>query len=128
MSAATVGSPALADPASPPEARGCIRVHERVIEKVVREASASAVGIPRRDAEVQVAEWSGGLAVRIAARLPIPDLGDTEAIRTETPILERIRGVQGALAEDLARLTGRRISRVSVTVTGAVAPERKRVR
>jgi hypothetical protein len=36
--------------------------------------------------------------------------------------------MQSQLAEDIAWLTGREIRRVSFTVTGAIAPERKRVR
>lgn len=107
---------------------GLVRVRERVIDKVVREASAVAVGVSRDDVSVEVAAWGGVLAVRVAAALPVADLADTEAINAAVPILERIRVLQSALAEELARLTGREIRRVSFTVTGAVIPERKRVR
>ena len=109
-------------------APGRVHIRERVIEKVVREASAVTIGAPRRDVNVDVAEWNGGLTVRVAARLPIPALEDTEAILAEEPVIERIRRVQRALAGELARLTGREIRRVSFTVTGAIIPERKRVR
>lgn len=107
---------------------GSVRVRERVIDKVVREASAVAVGVSRDDVNVEVAEWGGGLAVRIAAKLPIPDLSDVAAIEAEIPVLDRVRMLQSQLADEIARLTGREIRRVSFTVTGAIIPERKRVR
>lgn len=109
-------------------APGSVRVHERVIDKVVREASAVAIGVPRDDVSVDVAEWGGGLAVRIATKLPVPDLTDLEAIEVAVPVLEQVRALQSELAEEFARLTGRDIRRVSFTVTGAIIPKRKRVR
>lgn|SRR5690606_9865987 len=129
MSVLTVASPSIAstpDVVSP--APGSVRVHERVIDKVVREASAVAIGVSRDDVNVETAEWGGGLAVRIAAKLPVPDLSDLEAIEAAVPVLERVRALQAELAEEFARLTGRDIRRVSFTVTGAIIPKRKRVR
>lgn len=129
MSVLTVASPSIAstpDVVSP--APGSVRVHERVIDKVVREASAVAIGVSRDDVSVEAAEWGGGLAVRIAAKLPVPDLSDLEAIEAAVPVLERVRALQAELAEEFARLTGRDIRRVSFTVTGAIIPKRKRVR
>ena len=105
-----------------------MHVRERVLEKVVREASATVIGVPRGDVDVEVAEWGGSLVVRVAARLPIPDLDETEAIREALPLIERVRGMQSVLAAELGRLTGRDIRRVSFTVTGAMVPERRRVR
>lgn len=124
MSALTVEAPVQASPA----VRGAIHVRERAIEKVVREASAATIGVPRGDVDVEVAEWAGSLAVRVAARLPIPDLDDTEAVRAATPVIERVRAMQTVLASELGRLTGRGIHRVSFTVVGAEVPERRRVR
>lgn len=124
MSALVVAAPF----GSAPAVRGSVHVRERVIEKVVREASAATIGVPRGDVDVEVSEWGGGLAVRVAARLPIPDLDDTDAIRAAPTVIERIREVQSVLAGEFGRLTGRDIRRVSFTVTGATIPERKRVR
>jgi len=107
--------------------RGAVHVRERVLEKVVREASATTIGVPRQDVGVEVAEWGGGLAVRLAAKLPIPNLDDIEAVRAQPPLVERVRGMQASLVTELGRLTGREIKRVSFTVTGATVPARKRV-
>ncbi|GAA3663666.1 NTP pyrophosphohydrolase [Microbacterium marinilacus] len=128
MSAITVGAPAQLSAGAPATAPGTVRVRERVIDKIARETAAKVIGGPRDDVSVEVSEWGGGLAVRVAARLPIPDLDDTEAIRSATPVLERARQIQSALAEELARLTGRPIQRVSFAVTGATVPQRRRVR
>ena len=128
MSAIVVDSSARLAVDAVPEVRGGVRVRERVIEKVVREASAVEIGVSRGDVDVEVTEWGGGLAVRVTARLPIPDLDDTEAVRAETPVLDRVRQAQTVLAEEFSRLTGREIRRVSFTVTGAIIQDRKRVR
>ena len=111
-----------------PRTPGTVRVRERAIDKVVREASAAAIGVPRDAVSVDVAEWGGGLAVRIATKLPVPDLGDVDAIRAAVPVVDRVRALQAQLADECARLTGREIRRISVTVTGAIIPKRKRVR
>lgn len=124
MSALTVEEPVGAVPA----VRGSVHVRERAIEKVIREASAVTIGVPRGDVDVEVSEWGGGLAVRVAAKLPIPDLEDTEAIRAAPTVIERLRQMQTVLAGEFGRLTGRDIRRVSFTVTGAAIPQRRRVR
>jgi len=111
-----------------PVVRGSVHVRERVLEKLARESSAVTIGVTRGDVDVEVAEWGGGLAVRVAARLPIPDLEDTEAIHAGPTVIERLRGIQAVLTAEIGRLTGREIRRVSLTVTGAMIPERRRVR
>lgn len=128
MSMVTVASPLNETAVSGYSVPGRVHVRERVTEKVVREAAAVTIGVSRDHVSVDVSEWGGGLAVRVAAMLPIPDLGDTEAIRTATPIIDRVRALQTELGEEFARLTGREVRRVSFTVTGALVPERKRVR
>ncbi|BDZ37857.1 NTP pyrophosphohydrolase [Microbacterium suwonense] len=128
MSTTAAGIPAGMHPGAGTRIRGAVRVREGVLEKVILAKAAVRVGVPRGDVDVEVAEWAGGVAVRIATKLPIPDLDDTEAIRSQDPILERMRQLQSDLADDLARLTGRSIRRVSFTITGAIIPERRRVR
>ncbi|WP_029150570.1 hypothetical protein [Microbacterium indicum] len=115
-------------PARPALPHGVVRVRERVVDAVVREASAAAIGVARDEVSTEVSEWAGGLSVRVSARFPIPDLSDADAVRAATPIPDRARAVQSSLADTLARLTGREIRRVSVAITGAIVPPRKRVR
>ncbi|GAA1523624.1 hypothetical protein HD600_000140 [Microbacterium ginsengiterrae] len=127
MSTGTVASSAAASLSTPARVPGSIRVRERAIEKVSREASADATGVSRDDVDVEVSEWGGGLAVRVAAKLPIPDLDHTQVISAEPTIVDRVRRLQETVANDLARVTGREIRRVSFSVTGAIIPTRKRV-
>ena len=128
MSMVTVISPPNESPVTGHSVPGRAHVRERVTDKVVRETAAIVIGVSRDHVNVDVSEWGADLAVRVAAILPIPDLGDTEAIGTATPILERVRALQIELGEEIARLTGREVRRVSFTVTGAIVPERKRVK
>ncbi len=115
-------------PATARRVGGRVQIHGRAFERAIREASAETIGVPRGTVDVDVAEWGGGLAVRVAAGLPIPDLDDDEAIRRQPPIIDQMRDVQQRMAQEFARLTGREIRRVAVTAKGAVAPVRKRVR
>jgi len=107
---------------------GHVHVRPGVIDKVAREATAVAIGTRRDDIRVEVSEWSGGLAVHVSAKLPVPSLDDTEAIHAGMPVVDRVRALQTVLAVDMERLTGRSVPRVTFTVTGAIVPKRKRVR
>lgn len=126
MSSQLVSTPG-ARPNPVPNVRGVVVVRERVINRVVREASAAAIGVSRHDVDVDVTEWGGGLTVRVAAKLPVPDLEDAESIRSSPSIVERVRSLQLSLASQLTWLTGRYVKRVAFAVTGASFPERKRV-
>ncbi|WP_232755886.1 hypothetical protein [Leucobacter sp. PH1c] len=65
--------------------------------------------------------------MRIAAKLPAPDLSDLTAVEAAVPVIDRVRVLQSELSAEFARVTGREIRRVSFTVTGAIIPKRKRV-
>lgn len=114
--------------AGTPAASGRITVQPRALEKIARESAAEALGVPRGDISVQVDEGSRGVAVRVLAPLPIPDLDDTAAIQGGQPLLERVALVQHSLQDRIARLIGRDVARVDLTVTGAVVAQKKRVK
>lgn len=118
------GAPAAGADAWP----GRTIVADRVLKKVAQEVSANTVGVGRGDVAVDVAEYRGGLALRLATPLPIPDLNDTAAVNAATPIVERTRMLQQDLRDEIGRLLGRDIMRISIDVTGAVLPVRRRVR
>lgn len=127
----TDGSVALTDrdvSAGEPTHPGRIVVRERALRNVALAASADAVGVGRGDVSVDVAEHRGGLAVRLSTPLPIPDLDDADAIASAVPVVERIGSLQQQLQDRLAHLTGRDITRIDVTITGATVPPRRRVR
>ena len=107
---------------------GRVDVKERVYRTVTEQASATLIGVPRGDVKVDVAEHLRGLSVRIATPLPVPDLDDTVAISQSVPVLERARQLQEQLQRDLSGVLGRDVTRITLTITGATVPERRRVR
>lgn len=107
---------------------GRIDVRERAYRTVTEQASATLIGVPRGDVKVDVAEHPGGIAIRIATPLPVPDLDDTAAIAQTTPVLDRARELQENLQQNLTRMLGREVTRINLTITGATIPERRRVR
>lgn len=107
---------------------GRITVKERVLVKIAEEATATTLKVDRGDVKVDVAEARGGLAVTIRTPLPIPNLEDTAAIAAGPPVLQRVAGIQEQLRDRIGRITGREVTRVNVTITGAVIAEQKRVR
>lgn len=117
-----VGGPHVAAPA------GRVDVTERVYAKVVRAASAELIGIERDALRAEVAGYRGGLAVRLATPLPVPSLDDPDAVRAMPDVIERSRTLQEQLQQRLTQLIGRDVTRIDITVTGAVTPERRRVR
>lgn len=133
MDAAGIGRPGgdpqrVAAGASSAEATapGRITVKERVFVKVAEEATSTALGIDRGSVSVDVAEAKNGLAVTIGTPLPVPDLDDTEAIRSGNTVLERVAAIQSQLRDRIAEVTGRDVHRVDITITGAVMAEKKK--
>ncbi|MCT9821425.1 hypothetical protein N3K63_14160 [Microbacterium sp. W1N] len=123
-----VGRDATDAAAQQPTYPGRIVVRERALRTAVRAAAADVVGVGRDDVSVDVAEHAGGLAVRLATPLSVPDLDDLEAVAAATPVVERLGALQQELQARLGRLTGRDITRVDITITGATVPPRRRVR
>ena len=107
---------------------GRITIDERVLEKVAREATATTLKVDRGEVSVGVSEARGGLAVNVSAPLPVPDLDDTAAIHAGTPVLERVAAIQIELRDRIAHVTGREVTRVNISITGAVIAEQKRIK
>lgn len=111
-----------------PAVPGRIRVREQVLEKVARETAASVLGVPRGDVRVDLGEWRGGIALRVDAKIGIPDLGDERAIIDHVNLLDHVAGKQRELQSRVGAATGREVHRLAVTITGANVAQRKRVR
>ncbi|MFG6490881.1 hypothetical protein [Microbacterium sp. P03] len=114
--------------AGEPTYPGRIDVEERVFRKVAEEASASVIGVSRSDVSVEVADYRGGMAVRLSTKLPIPDLEDTAAINAGPKVLDRASALQEQLQQRLSHLFGKEIHRINITITGATTPKRRRVK
>ena len=98
---------------------GRIDVRERVYRTVTEQASATLIGVPRGDVKVDVAEHPGGIAVRIATPLPVPDLDDTIAISQSPPVLDRARQLHEQLQQRHSGILGRQVTLINLTITGA---------
>ncbi|TDW29630.1 hypothetical protein [Cryobacterium psychrophilum] len=103
-------------------------VHDRVIQKVVEEVSAAALGVDRSKVTVRISPASGGIAVTVASPLPIPPLDDATAVRATGSVLDRLSATQASLRQQIERITGRDVTRVNITVTGAIVSEQRRVK
>jgi hypothetical protein len=107
---------------------GRVDIADRVFRKAAEQAAAESIGVDRADVSVEIAGSRDTVAVRVRSPLPIPRLDDTEAVLAATPVLEAAHGIQHDLHERLTRLFGREVSRVDLTISGATAPSRRRVR
>jgi hypothetical protein len=107
---------------------GRVEVKERVYRTVAEQTSAALIGVSRSDVKVDVIARGAGLALRVSSPLPVPNLGDSAAVAQATPVLDRARELQEQLQQRLSGIFGLDISRVALTITGAIIPERRRVR
>ena len=113
--------------AATPTRPGRIVIKERVLVKVAEEATADALRVSRGDVSVAVSEERGGMAITISTPLPVPELDDVAAIQAGSSVLERVEAVQIRLRDRIGQLIGRDVTRINMTITGAVIAEKKRV-
>lgn len=103
-------------------------ISDRVILKVVEHASATALGVPRATVSASVAGAADGMAITIAAPLPVPSLDDSAAVRAAGSALDRVGEIQTVLIQELGRLTGRPVRRLNITINGAHMRTERRVK
>ncbi|MDQ1082425.1 MULTISPECIES: hypothetical protein [Microbacterium] len=106
---------------------GRVNVADRVLQKVAERAAADVIGVDAKNVRVEIVSARDTAVVRVTSAFPVPRLDDTAAVNAATPVLETARAAQAELRLRLTRLFGREVSRVDVTVSGASAPQRKRV-
>ncbi|GEB45855.1 hypothetical protein MTE01_18000 [Microbacterium testaceum] len=106
---------------------GRVSISDRVLQKTAERAAADIVGVDAKSVRVEIVSARDTAAVRVTTPFPVPRLDDTEAVRAATPVLEAARVAQTELRSRLTHLFGREISRVDLTISGATAPQRKRV-
>lgn len=106
---------------------GRVNVADRVLQKTAERAAAEIIGVDAKNVHVEIASARDTAVVRVTTPFPVPRLDDTAAVKAATPVLEAARAAQGELQTRLTRLFGREVSRVDLTISGASAPQRKRV-
>lgn len=119
-----VGNRTVAGPGLP---AGRVNIADRVLQKTAERAAADIIGVDAKNVHVEIFSARDTAAVRVTSPFPVPRLDDTAAVRSATPVLEAAASAQSELRSRLAQLFGREISRVDLTVSGATAPQRKRV-
>lgn len=107
---------------------GRIDVRERVVRKLSEQVAAQAIGVPVDAVRVTASDYRDGVAVRIDAPVPVPSLTDTEAIRSMGAVVDAAREMQRVVQDELARVLGKPVTRVDITISGATTPTRRRVR
>ena len=115
---------AVADPGLP---AGRVNVADRVLQKTAERAAADVIGVDAKSVRVEIVSARDTAVVRVTSPFPVPRLDDTAAVLAATPVLEAARSAQSELRSRLTRLFGREVSRVDLTISGASAPQRKRV-
>lgn len=106
---------------------GHVTVADRVLQKTAERAVADIVGVDAGQVHVDIVSARDSAAVRVTTPFPVPRLDDTLAVQAATPVLEAAHAAQIELRARLTRLFGRQVSRVDLTISGASAPQRKRV-
>ena len=104
-----------------------MNVADRVLQKTAERAAADIIGVDAKDVRAEIVSARDTAVVRVTSPFPVPRLDDTDAVRAATPVLEAAHAAQGELRARLTRLFGRDVSRVDLTISGASAPQRKRV-
>lgn len=115
---------AVAGPGLP---AGRVNIADRVLQKTAERAAADIIGVDAKGVHVEIVSARDTAAVRVTSPFPVPRLDDTAAVQAATPVLDAAAAAQSELRTRLSRLFGREISRVDLTISGATAPQRKRV-
>lgn len=111
-----------------PEVAGRIEVRDRVVRRVSEQAAAQIIGVAVEKVSATVVDHRGGVAVRVHAPMPVPPLDDADAVRAAGAVVETAQRMQRLLQDRLSTVLGRPVTRVDITITGAVAPTKRRVR
>lgn len=111
--------------------RGRTRVTARAIDRVATAVAADELGVAARSVSVAVSDDSGLLELVVDSPLRVPALSrvrdDPEAVKLGGgTVLERAARAQDGIRGRVSELTGSRVSRVTVRLTGvSITPERR---
>lgn len=98
---------------------GTVTIAPRALSQVARAIVHDVLGSPASDTSVDLVATADGLALRVGTPAPLsaPD-----------GYLRRLHEARQQLATRMQQLTGRRVTSVDLTVTGALAAAPRRVR
>ncbi|MBF4606126.1 hypothetical protein [Curtobacterium sp. VKM Ac-1393] len=106
---------------------GSDRIGTPALVHTAQAVAAEALRVAFREVRARVADdGRGALAVEITAPLTLPVLG-SHAVPDE-PVVTSAHRARGTIAERLRTITGRQVSRVTVTFASSVLDVPRRVR
>lgn len=106
---------------------GRTEVRDKAIQKVCDHVAAQTVGVSPDRVRTWATDHRGGIALRIEAPMPVPPLSDTAAITAAGSVLVQAERVQREVRAELTRMLGSPVTRIDLTITGAVLMSRRRV-
>lgn len=100
---------------------GHVRVGSRALSSTAQHLAARAFCVPVNRVGISLRDDAGDLALRLNLPLPVKPLGAAAAPgAADAPIRERALGLRAPLRRDFEAVTGARLSRVDVQVTGVI--------
>lgn len=105
-------------------ALGRTRIAPKALARVVAAVAAGEFGLEASGIQVSFADDRGLLAVTIGLRIPADSLRTTwsdpaSVDRAGGPLLRRAASAHGVIRERVGALTGARVGRLTVRITGA---------
>lgn len=110
------------------EIPGRITVRDGVLQKLATHVVAIAAHSSSRDVRVNAVASVDGVVINARIPLPVPSLGDAEAIQRSPTVMELAQAVQQQVATTAEASFGRPVARVNLTIDGARVPQQRRVR
>ncbi|KAD4060586.1 hypothetical protein GD627_00275 [Arthrobacter yangruifuii] len=107
------------------------RISTQALTSTAQAAAAEYFGVPAQQVRVQWADERGLLALSVFLPIALPPLQTlTPAMlqRSGGTVWERAHAAKPVLLRRVAELTGSRLSRVDIRITGALPAEGRRVR
>ncbi|NQX26536.1 hypothetical protein HQQ81_04120 [Microbacteriaceae bacterium VKM Ac-2854] len=102
---------------------GSVSIGSRALERTATAIVHELLEVAVSDVRISLGDDAGGLAVSVETPITIEPLGSGSS---GTPVLERLHEARSALVERMGALTGRRVSRVDIRVTGSRIRSTKR--
>lgn len=109
------------------------RISTQALTSLARAAAAEALGVPPQDVHAYWSDDDGLLALSLVAPISVPAL--TDVLRNPAQVAafggsirDRAVAAKGHILRRIVELSGARLSRVDIRISGATVSERRRVR
>lgn len=110
--------------------RGRTQISSKALGRVVTAISAEALGVSSGSPRIELVDSNGDLSLVVSSAIRVAALSTSEAgapVRQRT-VLEHASQAQTEIQRRVAELTGSRVTRVVIRITGAEIRQERRVR